>query len=280
MAANARQTSDMKPHPPSSYATESVHNPPQSTSLESTPDRSFIVTQKLKAVVRSVQDKYPGQVGIVITNPRHSDSKAIASAGPLQEGPAWSTSKVPVAIAAVRDNGVTDEMRLAITASDNEAADKVWRSLGSPEQAGAAATKTLREGGDNTTTIQTTVTRPGFSSFGQTRWTLANQAIFGANLQCIPGGPAVSTLMGHIISEQSYGLGAIPGAHYKGGWGPDERGAYFTRQFGFIPGEKPGTFLGVAIAAQPSDGSYETSQAMLTELAKSLPQLHGFGGTC
>lgn len=253
---------------------------PQPTAKTSRPSAEASHSAELEEAVRKVQSKYSGQLGVALTNPRGDRSAAPAEYGSLSEGPAWSTAKVPVAIAAAKNSGVSAEMRSAITASDNAAADSMWRALGSPVQAGAAATAVLRQGGDQETTIETEVTRPGFSSFGQTRWSLSNQATFGANLQCIAGGTAVSALMGQIAAGQNYGLGSIPGAHFKGGWGPDEKGGYLTRQFGFIPGEKPGTFLGVAIAAKPSDGSYETGQAMLTELAKSLIKLRGFGGTC
>ena len=238
------------------------------------------VSTDLEAAVRRVQDQFSGQLGLAISSPGGGQSATPIVFGSLEEGPAWSTAKVPVAIAAARNGGVTPAMRSAITVSDNAAADSVWRSLGSADQAGAAATAVLREGGDHVTTIQTAVTRPGFSAFGQTRWSLANQAIFGANLRCITGGRAVAELMGQIAAGQDYGLGTLPGAHFKGGWGPDGAGGYLTRQFGFIAGDKPGTFVGVAIAAKPADGSYETGQAMLTELAKSLTKLRGYAGSC
>lgn len=38
--------------------------------------------------------------------------------------------------------------------------------------------------------------------------------------------------MGNSDEAQSYGLGVIEGAHFKGGWGPDdETGSYTVRQF-------------------------------------------------
>ncbi|WP_426707789.1 hypothetical protein ACEN2D_05390 [Corynebacterium auriscanis] len=266
------RSSTRKPNP--------TQSAPRTTVGDSQPAPGAKQAGDLNAAIRHVQSKYAGQLGLAISDPRGNGSTAPVSYGSLDEGPAWSTAKIPVAIAVAKNGGVTPAMRSAITVSDNAAADSLWRSLGSPAQAGAAATMVLREGGDQVTTIHTAVTRPGFSSFGQTRWSLANQATFAANLQCIAGGSVVSDLMGQIAAGQNYGLGSIPGAHFKGGWGPDENGGYLTRQFGFIPGEKPGSFVGVAIAAKPADGTYETGQAMLTELARALTSLRGYGGTC
>lgn len=279
-AATDSAATNAKPNPTGSQSAEGKEDSPRSTDSNKVPGQNPKATRNLETAVRSVESKYSGQVGVAISNPSRSGSTVSASYGALQEGPAWSTAKVPVAIAASKRGGVTPQMRSAITASDNSAAEAVWRSLGAPSEAGAAATQVLREGGDGETQVQSAVTRPGFSAFGQTRWSLPNQATFGANVQCIAGASAVTDLMGQITAGQNYGLGTITGAHYKGGWGPDQSGAYLTRQFGFIPGEKPGTFVGVAIAAKPADGSYETGQAMLTELAKALSQPRGYGGTC
>ena len=92
-------------------------------------------------------------------------------------------------------------MRSAITASDNAAADSMWRALGSPVQAGAAATAVLRQGGDQETTIETEVTRPGFSSFGQTRYPFEPSNVWGKSaVHC--RGTAVSALMGQIAAPE------------------------------------------------------------------------------
>jgi len=58
---------------------------------------------------------------------------------------------------------------------------------------------------------------------------------------------------------------------YKGGWGPNESGAYGVRQFGLIP-RGDGTFAAVAIAAVSPDGSYESGQAQLDQLAQKLSE--------
>lgn len=220
------------------------------------------------SAVEAVQEEFGGLAGVAVATPGKDSN--VATTGKFKVGPAWSTSKVPIAIAAVRQYGVSPQVEAAITISDNDAAESMWYSLGNDAAAGATTDKILREGGDKVTVMGTDRVREQYTVFGQTQWDLDDQAVFGANMQCIEGGPEVADLMGQIADEQSYGLGHIPNAHFKGGWGPDDQGIYLVRQFGFIPGKKPGTFIGVAIAAQPDDGSYETGQEMLNRIAEAI----------
>lgn len=198
---------------------------------------------------------------------------AVAGVGSTQEVsvPAWSTIKVPLSIAAVRD-GSADMSALtsAITVSDNAAAEQLWEGLGQPEGAAEKVERVLSEGGVQTQ-VSAQVTRPGFSAFGQTMWTTEGQATFASHLQCLAGAQSVMEAMGSIAGGQNYGLGQIPGAMYKGGWGPNESGAYGVRQFGLIP-RGDGTFAAVAIAAVSPDGSYESGQAQLNRLAQKLSE--------
>lgn len=161
----------------------------------------------------------------------------------------------------------------AISASDNDAAQTLWAALRSPEQAGSATERILAKGGDGTA-VNTAVTRPEFSSFGQTVWALADQVEFAAHLPCLRGAEPVISAMGAVVPGQDYGLGAVPGARYKGGWGPDETGAYLVRQFGVLLGEDGG-HRAVAIAARPASGTYGDGQAMLTRLAEGLGSAAG-----
>lgn len=207
------------------------------------------------------------------------DTGAPQAAGDLVADVAWSTSKVPIAIASVRATGATDaNVNAAITVSDNAAAEAMWASLGDPYAAAAATDAVLRDGGDPVTRTNPERLRPEFTAFGQTQWALADQATFGANLTCIDGGGPVVEAMGNIAADQRYGLGTIPGARFKGGWGPDASGTYLVRQFGTIAVE--GGEVGVAIAARPADGTYESGQAMLTEIAGAVLRHMPAGGTC
>ena len=68
--------------------------------------------------------------------------------GNVDSGPAWSTIKVPLVMAAHYGPSpdVTDEYG-AITTSDNAAAERLWENLGTPEEASAAVEAILAAGG-------------------------------------------------------------------------------------------------------------------------------------
>lgn len=239
--------------------------------LPSEAEDTSALPSELVTAVEKVEREFGGSAGIALATPGAKPNAV--SAGSFRIGPAWSTSKVPIAVAVVRQGGMNELVEAAITISDNDSAETMWNSLG--DMASETTNAILREGGDNNTYFQSQRLRSEFSAFGQTQWALPDQATFGANLQCIEAGPEVADLMGQIAEEQSYGLGEIAGAHFKGGWGPDDAGIYLVRQFGFIPGKEPGTFVGVAIAAVPDDGSYDTGQQMLNSLAKAISAAGG-----
>lgn len=70
----------------------------------------------------------------------------MSGAGDTSVAP-WSTAKVPIAIAALRnDPSLQGAMTQAIQNSDNAAAETLWGSLGSPEQAAEATGAVIREG--------------------------------------------------------------------------------------------------------------------------------------
>ena len=186
---------------------------------------------------------------------------------------AWSTSKVPVAIASSRDNEwVADLVPTMISESDNDAAETLWVAMGGPNDAAAAVNEVLAEGGDVTTEFDAMVAP------GDTPWELEDQAAFAANLSCIDGAEPVLEAMGEIVDYQSYGLGQIDGARFKGGWGPDDEGGYLSRQLGTIPVE--GGVVGVAIAARPEDATDETGREMLDALAEAIAGHAPRGGEC
>ncbi len=197
-------------------------------------------------------------------------------------GSAWSTIKVPLVLAVLRHDGdtATASMSAAITESDNSAADALWQSLGTPDTAAAAVQAVLRDGGDTTTTVPATRTRPDYSSFGQANWSLRDQLRFTARLPCLDDADTVTTLMGKISSTQRWGLGHLEGSAYKGGWGPDTNGKYLVRQLGLV---STGTGeIAIAVAAQPDSGSFDDGTAMLTKITavidKHLQELPG--GSC
>lgn len=222
-----------------------------------------------------------GQIGAAIGSPGSTPPQSFGS---LQSGSAWSTSKVPIALRVLRDVGgpsglsttQAEEIRRALTLSDNEAAAALFayleREHGGLSGASVAVGEVLREAGDNTTQISTHG-RDGFSSYGQTDWSLVNQQIFMSKLaaDCI-GTPAsreyVLKLMGEVSSD-TWGLGSsgLP-ARWKGGWGPGVDGRYLVRQMGILyVGSREAV---VTLAAIPSNGQFETAEAMATSIAQWL----------
>jgi hypothetical protein len=236
-----------------------------------------------------------GEVGAAIGPPGSSDA---VSFGSLQSGPAWSTSKVPIALRLLQEVGgpsglssvQTEEMRSALTLSDNEAAAALFgdleRSNGGLGGASAAVEEVLREGGDESTQISTQG-RGEFSTYGQTEWSLANQHRFMSSLAagCVVGVESsdyVLDLMGKVSSD-SWGLGSagLP-ARWKGGWGPGVDGGYLVRQMGILyVGDEEAV---VTLAALPADGQFATGESMATTvaqwLAKQAPKYAGPHGEC
>lgn len=217
-----------------------------------------------------------GQIGVAYVTP----SGDVATLGPLQSGSAWSTMKVPIAVAVSRaTGGSNDAMRQAITASDNDSAQQMWRSLGSPSTAGEKTHAVLSDGGSGATQVQTQVTRSGFSSFGQTDWSLTNSARFAASLPCLNGAAPVVELMGQIAGDQQWGIGSVPGSAFKGGWGPQGSGGYLVRQLGIMSLPNGGK-VPLAIATLPSNGDFGTGTTQLTQIAQWAAKNLKTGASC
>lgn len=207
-----------------------------------------------------------GQLAVAVAPVGRSEQPL--TLGPSGSPVAWSTSKVPIAIAVERTDQASSlraTMRQAIGASSNEAAETLWQSLGTPQQGAAATDQVLRDYGDPTTRTESEQIRPPFTTFGQTRWPLADQARFGAALPCRSEAAPVYEAMGQIIAGQRWGLGTIPGTHFKGGWGPSAEGS-LVRQFGVL--ETSRGQVAVAIAVEAS--SFQQGTAILTQTARWL----------
>jgi hypothetical protein len=190
--------------------------------------------------------------------------------GDWKSGSAWSTIKVPLIIAALREENppvVTDAMTAAITESDNAAAESIWASLGDPVAAARKVEAVLRQTGDSTT-VQSQKVRPEFTAFGQTDWSLTDQTRFTSVAVCDSANAPVFALMGRVQPDQRWGIGTVPGTQFKGGWGPSPTGSYLVRQLGVLPA--PNGRIAVALAAQPSSGKFDDGTAALNEMANWL----------
>jgi hypothetical protein len=214
-----------------------------------------------------------GQEGLAVS--AIGVGRAVERIGSIRSAVAWSTSKVPVAMAVMAGGGAQaqqDSLSRAITASDNVSAERLWSSLGGGQTAAAAADEQLRAGGDSHTQIEYRSLRgAGFTPFGQTNWALSDQVRFTAGLPCSQAGAQALGLMNDVVAGQRWGLGAAGvEAQLKGGWGPGSRpgvsGGYLDRQMGVmvIHGKPPA----VTIAAQPADGSHGTGTRNLTAIAR------------
>lgn len=207
-----------------------------------------------------------GDVGIAV-----SDGTTTIEAGRTAPEAAWSTSKVPVLIAANRTGAADSQLvSSAITYSDNEAAKAAWAGLGEGTAAAQAAQSVIAEAGDTATQVQSQVTRPEFTAFGQTMWSVGNQAKFMAGVRCVEGAQPIIDAMGVADPAQAYGLRTLPGALMKGGWGPSPAGAYDVRQMGIV--QLGGQDVAVALIASSPDGQYASTQTVLTSMAEALAQ--------
>lgn len=222
-----------------------------------------------------VERSLGGQHGLAVS--ALGFNQPVEHVGAVMGGVAWSTSKVPIAMAVIA-KGATRAQRAdivrSITVSDNAAAMRLWSSLGGGETAASAGDRQLRRGGDMRTNVEDRTLRgDGYTPFGQTNWMLDDQVRFTAGLVCSRAGAAVLGVMNDVIAGQRWGLGSasIP-AQLKGGWGPGSlpgvEGMYFVRQLGVITIK--GIPLAAAVATRPADGSPESGTRNLTAIARWL----------
>jgi len=213
----------------------------------------------------------PACIGISIARPGAAGAYSL---GEWSSGVAWSTVKVPLAIAALRRDPDRAKPLVvkAITESDNPASEDLWSQLGEPAVAARHVQAVIAAAGDPATVVEARRIRPGFTAFGQTQWTLARQAVFAANLADVAGSAPVIGLMRRLAAEQRWGL-AARGVAAKGGWGPGAGGDYLVRQFGLLPLNSGR--LGVALAVEAA--SFQTGVDVLTTMADwlmdQLPEL-------
>lgn len=230
--------------------------------------RTVSLPNSMAADFTQLQPTLPGQVGLAIMP---VGGTRITVFGDWTTGIAWSTIKVPLAIAALRHDpeGAMLDAEAAITISDNAAADALWNSLGDGLEAAQAVQQVLDEAGDAVTGVAGPRTRLDYEAFGATEWSLTDQVRFASRLPCLPQTETVTRLMGEIVPDQGWGLGTLDGAEFKGGWGPDdETGVYTARQFGLLPTRSG--LVAVALAAQADSGSFADATALLDSLAALL----------
>lgn len=199
------------------------------------------------------------------------DPDGIHVLGTPADDTAWSTIKVPMSIAALTELGpeIAPQVVAAITRSDNDAALAIWSGLGAAEDAAQAVDEVLRNYDAVLTRTESQSVRPPFSPFGQTLWSLTDQARFAAGLSCAApesAGGEVRALMAQVSPDQQWGIGRLEEAHHKGGWGPQPDGGYVARQFG--DGVVDGNRFALAVSARAADGTFDRATGDLDQLIR------------
>ncbi|MEH0146896.1 hypothetical protein V6D40_04360 [Corynebacterium sp. Q4381] len=238
--------------PPATTVTSTSAVPPAhgAPPLSAEPGAEDPETQ-LARIAQGAIEIFGGEASVAVSNTAQT-----LTSGDARDYVAWSTIKIPIAVAALEaDPSLLPVAEAAVTISDNGAAETLW-SATTP-----ADVEAVLAAAGTPIAVNAELTRPGFTPFGQTVFTTADQAAFAAGLPCSAASSPVLEMMGRITAEQRYGLGLLGGAQFKGGWGPDESGSYVVRQLGLVEGR------GVALTAAPADGTYETAQRMASMMA-------------
>lgn len=230
----------------------------------------------ISAAIDALPGDLPQRVGLaaVPVGPPHPPA---LHWGTVQTGPAWSTIKVPLAVAA--KGREPEAVNRALSQSDNAAAATIWAALGGGETAAGTVQTELRAGGDRTTTVEHAEVRPPYTPYGQTTWTLADSAQYAASLPCRREADSVYSAMHSVVPEQRWGLGTIGSEAYKGGWGPGKESGFVVRQIGILA-HPDGSKVAVSLIAVGHD--YATTSADLNLLAGIVKDhLHVLpGGRC
>lgn len=255
----------------------------EATSTTPTPvaKRGDIMTQRdrrqaLERIARKVEKKHGGKIGIAVNG-----GSGMVSTGAEFKPLAWSTIKVPIALAAER-TGKQDQYILdkTLKESDNATSWTLWvavrNSVGGTEAATRkAVSKVTTKSQGNP--IWPQVAPGSITPYGYAKWGIEEQARFMTSVPCQPKGKRVYKAMGDVAPWQKYGLGTVRGMHFKGGWGQHEDGTYTQRQMGVM---KYGDgYLGIAVYSYygGKGDRYSGGEAALNDVAKELrPMLrHG-----
>lgn len=222
----------------------------------SAPNPDSVRTQLDRAVEKTAR-KYHAKVGVAIS--AGNDTIAVGDKG---KGPVWSTIKVPIAIAALKDGADKSLVDLAIKESDNDAAYSLWSQVQWHEGSADKAVEELLEDYGSHVDIHDT-------AFGYSTWSLKDQAVFGAELPCIEEADYVHKVLKDIVSWQKIGLSKEERTRAKSGWGLDEdENEYTYRQFGVH--EVTGKRVGVALSVVTDGEDYAKAEPAVKYLAHEM----------
>lgn len=232
----------------------------------------------------SLEARLSGPVGLAVAP---LGAGPIQTFGRAQVAHAWSTSKVPVLVTLLAndeqrgtglDSADRENATLALTESDNAAVEALFNSLeqarGGLVPASESIQTMFRRAGDTSAIVNTAPNDEGFTTYGQSEWSLRDEIIFyralarGCLLNAVDTG-YVRGLMANVTPSQRWGAGSAgyPGSvnvQFKGGWGPVD-GAYQVRQTAIIGSGNRGYVL--SMIALPASGSFTNGTNTLTALA-------------
>ncbi len=210
---------------------------------------------------RQLQKSLSGPAAVSITGYGRADKTV--TVGYTSQIDAWSTIKVPLAMAALqRSTSATTRSRVerALRYSDNGAAAELWREIGSNATAAARVNKVLAQKGDTVTKVRYS-TSGGRSSYGRTPWRTSSMGVFMSNMAC--GSGAIVRQHLATTAGPKWGLKTMPRPLVKNGYGP-VAGGYLVRQAGIIIGAD-GRRWGVSVTVRAT--SLARGQQDLTRVA-------------
>ena len=217
----------------------------------------------LRNVINEVESEYKEydiRAGVAV-----ADNTGVVKAGLPGEEPTWSTVKVPIAIAALRDGASPDLVDLAIKESDNDAAYALWSHVQWNEGDASSALKELLDDYGSTGELE--------EPFGYSRWLLKDQAVFGSQLPCIPEAEYVYDAMDEIVAWQDNGLDKLPNTRAKGGWGlSEEDNGYTHRQVGVrdTNGGSVGLAIEVTMPGESADKAIPALNVLVAGVDRSV----------
>ncbi|MDN5722969.1 MAG: hypothetical protein L0J74_04840 [Corynebacterium sp.] len=227
----------------------------------------------LAGIAEDISDEFGVSIGATMRA-----GGGIIHVGDIQMTSALSSIKVPISMAAVQQAQVTGEpveslredIDAAIMASDNDAALRLWESLGDETEAAEKVSAVLHQGGDPTNAL-TSQDENAYQGFGDIHWSLDHQVIFANRMACVNGADMVIGAMGQLIDEHSGGLGQLPDAHIKGGWGMTTDDEFILREFGLAG--PAGSQVPLAVAVIPEDGTESTAREAMAEMSSRIAPL-------
>ena len=227
----------------------------------------------MEQIVSDVEEEYAATVSLAVVG--DTDEHLAGAEG---AEPAWSTIKVPIAIAALRDGADETLVDAAIKESDNDAAYALWQQVEWTEGSAIESIEKLLNDFESDVDMD--------QAFGMSTWKVKDQARFASRLGCVPESEYVYDAMHDIVEWQKWGLSGLDDVHSKGGWGLDDSdGEYTSRQMGVMPVD--GGEVGIAISTSwmtwdddmsflddtEYDAVEDISAAALDEIASRLETL-------